>query len=121
MRGSTIKTIIQKHGYRQIEVARKLNESQQNFSSMLNAEDVRSSLIERISEVLGIPIHEMYGEIVAPTASAAAGGTAVAGSGNTINAQIDKFLDLLKEKDVQIGKFQDEISDLIATIKQLAK
>ena len=121
MRGSTLKTVILKHGYRQIDVARRLNESQQNFSSMLNAEDVRSSLIERISEALGIPVHELYGEPAGPSASAAAGGTAVAGSGNTINAQIDKFLDLLKEKDVQIGKFQDEISDLIATIKKLAK
>ena len=121
MRGSTLKTIIQKHGYRQIEVARKLNESQQNFSSMLNAEDVRSSLIERISEVLGIPIHEMYGEIVAPTASAAAGGTAVAGSGNTINAQVDKRLDLLKEKDVQVSRFQSEIDSFLEIIKQLSK
>lgn len=121
MKGVSIKKIILDKGVSQVELAKALSMPARNLSAALSTEDVRSSLIEGVAAVLNIPVSEIYGERSGTTVSAAAGGTAVAGSGNTINAQIDKFLDLLKEKDVQIGKFQDEISDLIATIKQLAK
>lgn len=121
MKGIKIRSMLLARGVQQKAIADYLGMSKQTLSAALSTDDVRSSLIEAIADFLNISVAEVYGESAAPTASAAAGGTAVAGSGNTINAQIDKFLDLLKEKDVQIGKFQDEISDLIATIKQLAK
>lgn len=121
MKGNKIRSILIEKGVQQKAIADYLGISKQTLSAALSIDDVRSSLIEGIADYLDIPVSEIYGEHARTTVSAAAGGTAVAGSGNTINAQIDKFLDLLKEKDVQIGKFQDEISDLIATIKQLAK
>lgn len=121
MKGVSIKKIILDKGVSQVELAKALGMPARNLSAALSTEDVRSSLIEGVAAALNIPVSEIYGEHSGTTVSAAAGGTAVAGSGNTINAQIDKFLDLLKEKDVQIGKFQDVISDLTATIKQLAK
>ena len=121
MKGISIKKIILERGISQVELAKKLDMPARNLSAALSTDDVRSSLIEGVAAALNIPVAEIYGEPAGLSASAAAGGTAVAGSGNTINAQIDKFLDLLKEKDVQICKFQDEITDLIATIKQLAK
>jgi transcriptional regulator with XRE-family HTH domain len=110
MKGTALKTVIQKHGYRQVEVAKRLNESQQNFSSMLNADDVRSSLIERISEALSIPVSVIYGESVAPSISAN-NGIAAINSPGVVNGQVDKCLDLLKEKDVQIEKLLDIIKN----------
>ena len=109
MKGTALKTVIQKHGYRQVEVAKRLNESQQNFSSMLNADDVRSSLIERISEALSIPVSVIYGETV--TSISANNGIAAINSPGVVNGQVDKCLDLLKEKDVQIEKLLDIIKN----------
>jgi len=111
MKGISIKKIIMEKGVTQAELAKALSMPARNLSAALSTDDVRSSLIEGIAEVLNIPVSEIYGEAAAPTAKAGAGGTAIAGSGNTINPQIDKCLDLLKEKDVQIEKLLDIIKN----------
>ena len=121
MKGVSIKKIILDKGVSQVELAKALNMPARNLSAALSTEDVRSSLIEGVAAALNIPVSEIYGEHSGTTVSAAAGGTAVAGSGNTINAQIDKFLDLLKEKDVQISRFQTEIDSFLEIIRQLSK
>ena len=121
MKGIRIKSILLERGVQQKDIADKLGMSKQTLSAALSTDDVRSSLIEGIAKYLNVPVSEIYGEHSGTTVSAAAGGTAVAGSGNTINAQIDKFLDLLKEKDVQISRFQTEIDSFLEIIRQLSK
>ena len=113
MKGAELKTIIMKLGFRQVEVAKKLGESQANFGSMLNAADVKSSLIERISAALGVPISQIYGEASTSIATAAGdGSTAIAGDSNSVNE--GKYLELLAEKDKQI-------TTLLEIIKSLSK
>lgn len=121
MRGVSIKKIIMDKGLTQVELAKALDMPARNLSAALSTEDVRSSLIEGVAAALNISVSEIYGEAAAPTASAGAGGTAIAGSGNNLNTQIDKFLDLLREKDVQIGRFQSEIDSLIELLKSQSK
>ena len=121
MKGSELKTLIMRHGYRQIDVARKLDESQQSFNSMLSSEDVKSSIIERVAAALNVPISVIYGEDGSPSANAVNNSTAIAGNSNAFNAQLDKCLDLLKEKDVQVARFQSEIETLLEIIKSQAK
>ena len=111
MKGSELKTIIMKFGFRQIDVARKLGESQPNFNSMLNAADVKSSLIERISAALNIPVSQIYGESISPHATVVGdGSTAIAGSENKVNE--GRYIELLEEKDRQIDKLLDIIKGL---------
>lgn len=121
MKGNKIRSILVEKGVQQKIIADQLGISKQTLSAALATDDVRSSLVEGVAAALNIPVAEIYGERLTPSVSAAAGGTAVAGSGNTINAQIGKFLDLLKEKDVQIGRFQSEIDTLLEILKQQTK
>jgi transcriptional regulator with XRE-family HTH domain len=91
MKGETLKIILMKNGIKQNEVARLIGDSQQKFNAALSSEDVKSSLIEKISAAIGLPISKLYGE---------EGETST--GGNT-----ERFLSLLEEKDRQMAKCQD--------------
>ena len=119
MTGTALKAFLMRSGKTQSDVANIIGETKQNFNSFLRSDDLRSSVIERVAMALHVPVSTIYGEPAKP--SMVVGDNSINNSGNIINGQIDKCLDLLKEKDVQFARFQDEISDLIATIKQLAK
>ena len=117
MKGITIKTLLLERGIQQKDIADKLGVSKQVLSAALVTDDVRSSLIEGVAAVLGMQVSELYGELRGPSVSANNGGTVV--TGNYLNTQIDKFLDLLKEKDVQTARFQKEIDTLLDIIKEI--
>ena len=121
MKGIELKQAITRCGVKQSEVARRLGESQQNFSAALSIEDVRSSLIERVAAALDVPVSFFYGEGCGPSANAVNNSTAIAGNANMVNEQVNKCLDLLKEKDVQVARFQSEIETLLEIIKSQAK
>lgn len=121
MKGSELKQAITRCGAKQAEVARRLGESQQNFSAALAVEDVRSSLIERVAVALEMPVSFFYGEGGGPSANAFNNSTAIAGNANLLNQQLDKCLDLLKEKDIQVSRFQSEIETLLDIIKSQSK
>ncbi len=119
MSGEDIKILIRRYGKTQSALAAMLGESPQNLGSMLEAKDVKSSLIERMSVVLGIPISTIYGESSGSTiggVKASGRATAVAGNGNTLNGNDANLLALLKEKDRQIANYQNQISELIAIL-----
>lgn len=111
MKGNDIGDLIKRLGFTQKDIADLIGETPQNFNSMLRSEDVRSSLIERISGAIKRPVSFIYGE-GNNQAIAGEGGTAVAGDGNTLNAQNERFLALLEEKDRQIGKLLDLVTRL---------
>ena len=62
MTGDRLKEILQKLKVSQSEIARQLGMSHQSFNQMLSAADIKSGLLERISQVLDIPISSLYGE-----------------------------------------------------------
>ena len=46
----------------QMELAEKLNVSQQSFSQYFLAKDVKSGLIEKLAEIIGVDISTIYGQ-----------------------------------------------------------
>lgn len=115
MNGESIKIVIRRYGKTQTAVAKIIGESPQNLGSMLEARDVKSSLVERIAAALNISIGELYGEANMPISSASASGqsAAIVGNGNNLNANEARLLGLLEEKDRQIAKQQSQISKLL--------
>lgn len=61
MKGMDVKFTLKRHGVTLKKVAAAIGESQQNLTSLLSKDDIRSSLLERISEATGISIEEFYG------------------------------------------------------------
>ena len=115
MNGESIKIVIRRYGKTQTAVAKIIGESPQNLGSMLEARDVKSSLVERIAAALNISIGELYGEADMPISSASASGqsAAIVGNGNNLNANEARLRGLLEEKDRQIAKQQSQISKLL--------
>lgn len=121
MNGIRIKTLLLEKGVQQKDIADKLGVSKQNFNAALSSDDIRSSLVENIAAILGVSIASMYGEECGLSANAVNNSTAIAGNANMVNEQVNKCLDLLKEKDVQVARFQSEIETLLEIIKSQAK
>lgn len=121
MKGLTIKEILRKNGFTLLAVAEKIGESSQNLSSLLGKDDVRSSLIERISEATGIPIAAFYGDAYTTSATASGNGsTAIAGVGNSSSAISERFMTLLENKDKQIAKKDEQMDRLIGLLEKNA-
>lgn len=121
MEGKQLKAFLVSRGVQQKELANFLGVPKQTISAILKSDDIRSSLLESVAAMLKIPISQLYGEASSTYAKAAEGGTAIAGSGNNLNVQVDKFLDLLKEKDVQLARSQGEIDKLLDLLKDKLK
>ncbi len=62
MKGKKLRDILYARNIRISAAAAAIGESQQNFSAMLNSEDVKSSIVERMADALDIPVSELYGE-----------------------------------------------------------
>lgn len=90
MKGSTIKEILKRYGFSQVKIAEALGLSQQTLSAALGIDDVKTGLLERISDETGISIAEFYGDSVAATG---ANSTAIKGSGNNVAAGQQAFLE----------------------------
>ncbi len=112
----TIKEILRKNGITLISVAEKLGESSQNLSALLQKDDLRTSLVERISEATGIPIAAFYGEAYS-SATASGNSVAVSGDGNSVNAISERFMTLLENKDRQIAKKDEQIDRLLGLLE----
>lgn len=112
----TIKEILRKNGITLISVAEKLGESSQNLSALLQKDDLRTSLVERISEATGIPISAFYGEAYS-SATASGNSVAVSGDGNSVNAISERFMTLLENKDRQIAKKDEQIDRLLGLLE----
>ncbi len=121
MKGTKLKAILTERKVQQKDLADYLGVSKQSLSSYLATDDVKSSLVEKVAAMLNVPISQLYGEIAPSFANAGEGGTAIAGSGNNLNVQVDKFLDLLKEKDLQLARAQGEIDKLLEMLNEKLK
>lgn len=116
MKGIIIKEFLRKNEITQSSVAKKIGESTQNFSAALNQDDVRTSLVERVAEAIGVPVSAFYGEAYS-TATASGNGVAVSGDGNSVNAISERFITLLENKDKQIAKKDEQMDRLLGMLE----
>ena len=82
MTGERLKGIISKFKVSQSEIARQLGMSHQSLNQMLSAADVKTSLLERIAQVLNVPVSFLYGERDEGQNAVANGDGSVAVTGN---------------------------------------
>ncbi len=117
MNGLRVKEMIAKKGLSITEVAKKLEMSNQNLFNILSRDDVKTGLLERISEVTGISLAELYGIAPAETSSALNTGTNngnIAGRDITLSSQIAELQSVIAQQ-------QKTISELSAAIAKLVK
>lgn len=62
MEGKVLKSKIAEINVTQLELAGRLGTTPQSLSSILHAKDVRSGTIEKIAQVLDVPVSFFYGE-----------------------------------------------------------
>lgn len=102
MTGEKVKSIILEMEYSVAQVAELIGTSQQNLASSLKHTDVRSGLIEKIAEALGVPLAKFYGEGFSTVQTATGNNnTQVAGSSNAVNSDA-AVLAIIKMKDEQL-------------------
>lgn len=104
MTGEKVKTLIIGRGYNVAQVAEMIGTSQQNLAANLKHTDVRSGLLEKIADALGIPLASFYGEGFGTVQTATGNNnTQVAGSSNTVaSSDAGVVLEILKLKDEQL-------------------
>ena len=125
MNGDAVKKILRERKVKLNTIASSLGESPQNVSSMLNASDVKSGEIERISAVTGIPISEFFGEqaSVSATMHGGSGNRMMTGTGNVVNGGNAELIAALKEQietlKAIIEKKNDDLKDANEKINKL--
>jgi transcriptional regulator with XRE-family HTH domain len=118
MEGKELERIIRYNGLTPAEIARQLGDSQQKLGAILKSSDVRSSYVEKIAQVLKLPVAHLYGEGLKQTINGSHN-TAVAGNSNVLNAEATEILkSQLDEKDSQIRKSQEQIDRLLSIIEK---
>lgn len=118
MNGLRIKEILQKNGLNTTALAEKLGISNQNLFGMLSRDDIRTGLLERISEASGIPLSEFYGFTASATAS---GDHSTAVAGNNIKLVNDKFLSELAAQRQLTEQALNQNDKLIGIIEKMTK
>lgn len=125
MKGILLKNFLAGKGYNVSEVARLLGLSQQTLSAALGSEDVKSSLVERISSVVGVPLSELYGEksSISATMHGGSGNRMMTGTGNVMNGGNAELIAALKEQietlKAIIEKKNDDLKDANEKINKL--
>ena len=103
MKGEVIKALLLDKGYNIAQIAEMIGTSQQNLASNLKHTDVRSGLLERIAEAIGVPVSQLYGESggVAQRISGN-NNTQISGDSNTVAPSDAALLELLKANSEQL-------------------
>ena len=99
MNGENIKRLLKSRGVVLAELARKIGTTPNNLSTILSGDNIKSGLIESISEATGIPVAAFYGENYAAASGTAS--VAVSGHGNgsiSVNEVQREFLSVLTEQ-----------------------
>ncbi len=84
MTGRELKARIMEVGKSQKDIDDYLGVTAQSLSSVLSAKDVRSGTIEKIAQVLNVPISFLYGEKDKDQSAVATGNGNVAGNNNVV-------------------------------------
>lgn len=121
MKGIDLKTKLEELGFSKAYIADKLGIPAQNVHIWLRAEDVKTGTLEKLSEVLGVPISYFYGESFYNVSSVSGNNNATAtGNNNTVSNSDDRLLTLLLNKDEhlllamqQTSKAQDQMDYIL--------
>ena len=97
MKGETLKIKLETLGYSKAFIADKLGVPPQNIQTWFKADDVKTGTIEKLSEVLDVPISFFFGD-----SYNVHGNNNATGNNNTVNATDDRLLNLLIAKDEQL-------------------
>lgn len=123
MNGDAVKKILRERKVKLNAIASSLGESPQNVSSMLNALDIKTGVIERISSVTGIPISEFFGEKSATLSASMTGGSnnrMIAGNGNSMGDSAVE-LEALRRENELLKKWMEEKDGQIEFLRELLK
>jgi transcriptional regulator with XRE-family HTH domain len=104
MKGSELKSRLEELGFTKAFIADKLGVPAQNVHIWLRAEDVKTGTIEKLSEVLEIPISVFYGEAYNKVNVSGNNNATATGNNNTVSNSDDRLLTLLLNKDEQLNK-----------------
>lgn len=103
MKGSELKSKLEELGFTKAFIAEKLGVPPQNVHIWLRADDVKTGTLEKLSEVLDVPISYFYGESFNNVSSVSGNNNATAtGNNNTVSSSDDRLLTLLLNKDEQL-------------------
>ena len=103
MKGTDLKEKLEKLGFSKVYIAKKMNTIPQSVNGWFLAEDVKTGTLEKLSEVLNIPISYFYGESFGAVSSVAGNNNATAtGNNNTVSNSDDRLITLLVNKDEQL-------------------
>lgn len=97
MNGKQLKTIIERSGIRTNAFAERMGIVPQSLNSIFNSADVKSGTLEKVAEIIGVPVCTLYGD------------------GNIVNNQVNNNIggdnnvslngyDALKKRDEQIDR-----------------
>lgn len=119
MDGKYLKKKLEELGFSKVYIANKMGTIPQNVNGWFLAGDVKTGTIEKLSDVLGIPISVFYGESYGAVASVTGNNNATAtGNNNTVNNSDDRLLTLLLNKDEQLSKAMEQTT---MAMKQTSK
>lgn len=134
MKGIILKKKLAGKGYKVSEVARLLGLSQQTLSAALGSEDVKSSLVERISSVVGVPLSELYGEkpSISATMHGGSGNRMMTGTGNVMSSgnaeliaalkeQIETLKGIIAEKNAELKDANEKINKFIDLLNKVTE
>lgn len=134
MKGIILKNFLAGKGYNVSEVARLLGLSQQTLSAALGSEDVKSSLVERISSVVGVPLSELYGEksSISATMHGGSGNRMMTGTGNvmgdgsselvaTLKGEIEMLKGIIAEKNAELKDANEKINKFIDLLNKVTE
>lgn len=120
MKGEDLKKRLKETSIPMSEISNRLGILPQTLYSAFNADDVKSGLLEKLSEALNVPISFFYGDAYTITGN----NIVNSGSNNAVNASDDRLISLLVAKDEQLtmamkqtSKAQSQMDELIAMWK----
>ena len=102
MKGTDLKEKLEKLGFSKVYIAKKMNTIPQSVNGWFLAEDVKTGTLEKLSEVLDVPISYFYGEAFNIASVAGNNNTTATGNNNTVSSSDDRLLTLLLNKDEQL-------------------
>jgi hypothetical protein len=103
MTGMDLKKKLEELGFSKVFIANKMGTIPQNVNTWFQAGDVKTGTIEKLSEVLNIPISVFYGEAFSKVSNITGNNnTTATGNNNTVSGSDDRLLTLLLNKDEQL-------------------
>lgn len=122
MKGEDLKNRLKSTAIPMSEIANKMGIMPQSLYSIFNSEDVKSGVLERLSEVLEVPIAYFYGDSYTVQGN---GNALATGDHSTASSSDDRLISLLMSKDTQLtismqqtSKAQEQITELIKMMQK---